>query len=157
MEIRRLKSEDWADVDRGMAGLHALHVRNRPDVYLPREHVLPEKVFEQMCESPDHVLLCAEEGEKMAGFVLASVRNRSFMANMLTLYAEELYVFPEWRRKGVAAEMMRALEDAGRAHGCVRVDLMVWEFNAAARELYASCGYTCQSRILEKKLGPETE
>ena len=44
MEIRRLKSEDWADVDRGMAGLHALHVRNRPDVYLPREHVLPEKV-----------------------------------------------------------------------------------------------------------------
>ena len=51
----------------------------------------------------------------------------------------------------------RALEDAGRAHGCVRVDLMVWEFNEAARELYASCGYTCQSRILEKKLGPETE
>lgn len=73
------------------------------------------------------------------------------------------------RGRGVGAAAMRHIEEAARAAGCVRAEIGVFEFNAAARRLYARLGYVEFARLpaftwwdgrmwadlrLEKALGP---
>ena len=151
MKIRRLRADDWEKVHEGMQELHALHVHGRPDVYAPRDPVLPDAVFREMCADPGHVLFGSEEAE-LTGFAMASVKERSFMVPMRTLYLENLFVFPGFRRRGAASALMLAMETAGREMGCARMELMVWDFNGEAAEFYRHSGYRCQRLILEKSL-----
>jgi len=44
------------------------------------------------------------------------------------------------------------MEQKAKELGATRIDLMVWEFNESAQELYRSLGMTPQRYILEKLL-----
>jgi len=48
---------------------------------------------------------------------------------------------PEYRRKGLGTEMMRAAEREARKRGCIRVRLEVSTQNYAAIEFYRGLGY----------------
>ncbi len=50
-------------------------------------------------------------------------------------------VHPQWRRRGIARALVRALLDALGAAGARAVYLEVRESNAAARQLYAAFGF----------------
>jgi ribosomal protein S18 acetylase RimI-like enzyme len=54
----------------------------------------------------------------------------------------DLYVAPEWRRRGVAAALLDAVEVAARAAAVVRLELETAPDNGAARSLYESRGWT---------------
>ncbi|MBD5656371.1 MAG: GNAT family N-acetyltransferase [Candidatus Eremiobacteraeota bacterium] len=61
-------------------------------------------------------------------------------------------VEPDARRRGVAALLLGAAEDAARGRGLPFMALMVTEDNVAARELYAQAGYATERRLLCKTL-----
>jgi GNAT superfamily N-acetyltransferase len=52
----------------------------------------------------------------------------------------------------VATALFRAAEEAAKAGGALRLDLMVWDFNRDAMAFYQAMGMTPQRYILEKKL-----
>jgi ribosomal protein S18 acetylase RimI-like enzyme len=52
-----------------------------------------------------------------------------------------LYVAPDWRRRGVASELMRVAEQAARAGGAAQVRLTVLAGNDGASALYLALGY----------------
>jgi ribosomal protein S18 acetylase RimI-like enzyme len=53
----------------------------------------------------------------------------------------ELYVEPEFRRRGIAAQLVRHVEDLARAAGAQWMTIRVSPKNQAAQSLYRALGY----------------
>ena len=58
----------------------------------------------------------------------------------------------EYRRRGIAKGLFEKMQFLAKQKGAVRVDLMVWEFNKEAIQLYEALGMTPQRYILEKNI-----
>ena len=57
-------------------------------------------------------------------------------------YMNNLAVSGAYRRRGIAAALMRSLTDAAKSRGCEFLTLEVREGNAPARNLYETCGFS---------------
>lgn len=85
-----------------------------------------------------HVLL-ALWGEELAGFSIVHVeRSRGRLAGYLTT----LDVAPEYRRRGLARQLMQGAEEQARVAGCEAMLLHVYTGNDVALALYENLGYT---------------
>ena len=57
-----------------------------------------------------------------------------------TVFLEDIFVHPDWRRRGIATEIMQRLRALAVERGCGRFEWMVLEWNAGAQALYAKLG-----------------
>lgn len=67
-------------------------------------------------------------------------------------YVDDMFVHPSYRGQKIATTLFHEMEQKAKELGSTRIDLMVWEFNESAQELYRSLGMTPQRYILEKLL-----
>ena len=89
----------------------------------------------------------------IAGFIIASLRTKSNMVTgTLIAYVDDMFVHPSYRGQKIATTLFHEMEQKAKELGATRIDLMVWEFNESAQELYRSLGMTPQRYILEKLL-----
>ena len=65
---------------------------------------------------------------------------------------DELVVMPEHRRAGVARGLLVEVEAWARQRGIDALEVTVWAFNDAARELYAKEGFSILRHYLRKSL-----
>ena len=56
-------------------------------------------------KNKETVVLVADHGEKVVGFIIMSVS-----ANLATAYLEDLFVIKEYRRKGIGAKLIKSCE-----------------------------------------------
>ncbi len=56
-------------------------------------------------------------------------------------------VRPDQRRHGLGGRLVRLVEARLRALGCPKVNLIVWEDNAAAMDFWAAAGYTREKAV----------
>lgn len=75
IKIRNLTLYDYTIVNRGYQTLHRQHVEGRPDIYKEMEDLLPKEVYQEMLEDADHILIGAEEGKRLTGFLVAKRKN----------------------------------------------------------------------------------
>jgi ribosomal protein S18 acetylase RimI-like enzyme len=100
---------------------------------------------------PDQLLLVAQDHGRMQGFVYA-VTNRDYFTGELHAYVEDLAIAPDARGKGVARQLMGAVEEWARAQGYRRIRLAVWAQNERARGLYEHIGYRPETMYYIKHL-----
>ncbi|WP_370205956.1 GNAT family N-acetyltransferase [Pararhodobacter marinus] len=82
-------------------------------------------------------------------FLIADADHRSFALGRVVAGEAELLTLatdPACRRHGLARARLDAFDAEARARGAERAFLEVAEDNAAARALYAACGWTAQGR-----------
>ena len=60
--------------------------------------------------------------------------------NKGVIYVDELWTAPEFRRKGIARQLIKKAFDCQEETGAVEVRLYVGEDNVIAQELYKKCG-----------------
>lgn len=108
--------------DAECAALHALSFTDSPRPWSAAE-------FNEYRKDPQVVFAEVSDG-------LGLVRIVADEAEILTLA-----VHPKARRRGAGRQLMAAMETAARQRGAGAVFLEVDENNAAARALYAACGY----------------
>lgn len=154
MKIRNLTRADYPIIDSCMQELHNLHVQGRPDLYAPLEHPYSEQEFFDIVDDEKRIAIAAvDENDVILGFGIAKLRDRSGMIDGLkTAYVDDMFVRKEYRRQGIATKIFSELESRAKIHGAERIDLMVWNFNESALELYQSFGMKPQRYILEKQL-----
>jgi ribosomal-protein-alanine N-acetyltransferase len=63
-------------------------------------------------------------------------------------HLQNLAVLPEYRRLGIASQLMMGFDGISEEWGCVRMCLEVRSSNRAARDFYAKMGFSYQSRSI---------
>lgn len=97
----------------------------------------------QLIESPNSATWIAEEDANLIGF---SIVEWPAGQNESAAYIQTLEVHPDFRGRGIGAELLGHAEDSARAAGAQFVALHVDIENAAAIRLYESRGYARQGR-----------
>ena len=83
-----------------------------------------------------------ENGVKTAaGYAVTFETYSSFLARP-TLYLEDIFVLPEFRRHGVGSAMMRHLIALAERRNCGRMEWVVLDWNTSAQEFYHKFGAT---------------
>jgi len=86
-----------------------------------------------------HVFL-AFEGEQGIGLANCIEGFSTFACRPL-LNIHDLAVIASHRGRGIARQLIAAVEQHARISGCCKITLEVLEGNAVARKLYAACGF----------------
>ena len=91
-----------------------------------------------LIKNPNSISLTAKIGEEIAGFIIGLIYNTKSekVGHVLTLDVAKKY-----RRKGVAKELMRKLEEKFRENNVKECFLEVKIDNEAAKRLYKKLGY----------------
>ncbi|HEX7348971.1 MAG TPA: GNAT family N-acetyltransferase [Rhodanobacteraceae bacterium] len=88
---------------------------------------------------PDFYCLVAEEAHQIVGmlvyyFLPYTAQNRP------AIYMKELFVAEGWRNRGIGRQLMAALRDVARNHGCGQIKWTVAPWNEAGIRFYARLG-----------------
>lgn len=154
MDIRPIRPDDYEAVHRLMAQVHALHAKNRPDVYRLAE-VLPREDFERLLADERLFTLAAAEGGAVVGFCVVRLRQPSedpALQRRVVAYMEDLCVDENCRHAGVGRRLYEAAEAQSRERGAQSLELMVWSFNEDALRFYRAMGMTPRSFVMERRL-----
>jgi GNAT superfamily N-acetyltransferase len=95
-------------------------------------------------QTPPHAeVLVAEprDAGRVVGFALF-FHNYSTFLGRRGLYLEDLFVLPDWRRKGTGKALLRALARIAIDRGCGRLEWSVLAWNEPALRFYESLGAT---------------
>ena len=155
MEIRNLRESDYDMVIELYKELDDFHVQARPDCFVRRDkdEIYPKDAFVHNLSHPCVLQLGAFEYEQLVGVVRASLWEESGMVKGIkTVCLDDIYVLPNYRRRGVATRLFDAVESWAKEQGAVRLDLHIWDFNRNALAMYKAMGMTPQRYVLEKKL-----
>ena len=155
MYIRSIKEKDYTAISIMLNGLHSLHVKNRSDIYAKTDSVISKSDFIQMIEDENCIAMIAEAGGKAAGYGVGEIKNTAenpLLMKHKSLYIQEIYVKPSYRKKSIGRDLLEKIENEGRKLGADRMDLTVWAFNKNAIKFYEYCGMEEQRIILEKKI-----
>jgi GNAT superfamily N-acetyltransferase len=85
-----------------------------------------------------HVLIAYCDNQP-AGFALW-FHNYSTFAARPGLYLEDLFVFPEWRGRGVGRRLLAHLAEIAISRGCARMEWSVLNWNETATDFYRNLG-----------------
>lgn len=154
MELRKLTSADYDEMLTLYTALDKFHAEARPDCCILRDDVYPREHYEANLTNPISLQVGAfNEQNRMVGIVDATLWHESVMVKgVKTVCLDNIYVLPEYRRRGIAAKLFDAVEQWAREQGAVRLDLHTWEFNKDAISLYRAMGMTPQRHVFEKHL-----
>ena len=96
-----------------------------------------------LIEDPASATWIAEEDARMTGFAIVGWSKES---DQTIAYLHTLEVAPGQRKRGIAGELLRRVEDSAAAAGVQAVWLHVAEENGAAISLYQAHGYLAQGK-----------
>lgn len=95
------------------------------------------------------------DGEIPVGYIVLTL-GFSFEYHGRDAFIDELYIEPEYRRKGIGIRAMRFVEERARELGVNALHLEVDQGNEPAAELYRRTGYEDHARfLLTKWLKPD--
>ena len=83
--------------------------------------------------------LAATAGDTLIGYALY-FHNFSSWRGRRGLFLEDLFVVPEWRRRGLGRALFAELMRIARERGCSRMEWIVLDWNAPAIRFYESLG-----------------
>jgi GNAT superfamily N-acetyltransferase len=98
-----------------------------------------------LSDPPRFRVLLAELHGQVAGYSLYFFTYSSFMGRP-TLYVEDIFVLPEFRRNGAGRALMGAMAREAVRNGCGRMEWTVLDWNKPAIALYEDLG----GRILQE-------
>ena len=84
-------------------------------------------------------VLIGYAGTEPVGFAVF-FHNYSTFLGRAGIYLEDLFVLPEWRRRGLGTQLLRRIAQTAVERGCGRMEWSVLDWNEPARGFYFKLG-----------------
>lgn len=155
MDIRKLTEADYDEMIVLYKQLDAFHADARPDCFIHRdeEKIYPRDAFIHNLSYPGGLELGAFSDGKLVGVVRTTLWEKSGMVKgVKTVCLDDIYVLPDYRRRGVATKLFSEVERWAKDQGAIRLELHTWDFNKNAIAMYEAMGMMPQRHVFEKKL-----
>ena len=88
-----------------------------------------------------------EKSNEYAGYAITFFTYSSFLAQP-TLYLEDLFILPAYRKQGIGTKLMERLFREAKEKGCGRMEWVVLDWNVDAQEFYHKFGASRQTEWL---------
>jgi ribosomal protein S18 acetylase RimI-like enzyme len=161
--IRRGRDSDWTNVgqavveiqetERALVGYPLRPAKDGCHAYV--------RQLRNDIDAHQGVLLIAEANDGIVGVLTGYVDSGGdpLVAAEFdrSAYISDLFVHPQWRRKGVATSLMREFEKIMRRTGLEWATVCVKSKNVEARSAYQVCDYEEYEIVYAKKLSPPDE
>lgn len=103
--------------------------------------------FAALVDAPDVLLLVAEQGDRLVGYLLAQ-QQHTFHANGPAVWVQEIVVSDDQRGAGIGRELMAAAETWATAKGAAYVALAT----RRAADFYTAVGYEPSATYFKRRL-----
>ncbi|MFB6099633.1 MAG: GNAT family N-acetyltransferase [Candidatus Nanohalobium sp.] len=104
-------------------------------------------------QSNDSYFYIAEESGKKAGFISATVKDSPpIFKRGPKLKINEIFVKEDFRRKGIASELMDRIDEVAESGSVDTIELEVNVRNDSAKELYRKHGFKVEREKMVKNL-----
>jgi ribosomal protein S18 acetylase RimI-like enzyme len=117
------------------------YARDEMGLGRPLSDDVRERLIEGLHRHPSRIVFLAQLDTEPVGLAVCFLGYSTFAARPL-VNIHDLIVHPDFRRRGVAAQLLEAVEAHARALGCCKVTLEVRTDNVVARSLYATRGFS---------------
>ncbi len=132
--VRRARADDSGAILRLVDALADYEHLNRPDARA-RERLIRD-IFSERPRLECH--LCEVDGQAV-GYAFVFETYSSFLA-LPTLYLEDLFVLPEFRKKKAGYALFTAMVAEAHRRGCGRMEWTVLDWNQLAKDFYDRLG-----------------
>lgn len=149
--VRYATNEDLTRVNELRKMVNDLHIQGRPDIFKAgfceelQAHAANYLVWEN-----NDILLCEREGQVIGYAMVDYIDKPENPYNLARRFYHiaEIGVDPNFRRQGVASELMDFMKTDAKARGFDRIELDMWEFNDAMK-FYEAIGFRTYRRYMD--------
>ncbi len=100
-----------------------------------------ESIRQSLSCNKQEVVIVAEENDILVGFACVQLK-KSFCYAEYSAEITEVYVNPEYRKRGIAGEVLKFAEDyCGKKYSIHRFELLTERNNSTAQSVYGKLGY----------------
>ena len=152
MIVRPAEEQELERVNVLRKQVNDLHVEGKPNVFKANLYDgLSDYVYEIWNDDKKEIIVAINEGEIVGYAVLAHINRAEtpFMYERDYLDIDEIGVDKDYRRHGVASEMISYILAYAKDKGFKRVELNMWEFNQRALAFYEKVGFKTYRRCME--------
>ena len=104
-------------------------------------------IRESLADNPQELVVVDEEEGILTGFVCVQLK-KSFCYDALMPEITEVYVRPEYRKRGIASRMIAFAEEVCRKQYSLKsFELLTGQRNIVAQALYCSLGYAPDGQV----------
>ena len=134
IKIRKAEVKDSANI---LSLIKELSVYEKLEKYVTADE---EKIRDSIFSNSSNVsVLLAEINNKLAGQVVFFKNYSTFRAKS-GIYIEDIFVLPQFRKKGIGLKLMREVISIAKKENCFAVDWVVLDWNQSAIDFYKKIG-----------------
>lgn len=155
MIIRFAKENELVRVNELRKQVNDLHVEGKPEVFKAGFNDELRDYIYNIWDDPEQEIVVADLDGTICGFaVLHHIVKPAtpFMYERDFIDVDEFCVDKDYRRQGVASEMITFIRNYAKEKGFNRIELNMWEFNRDALAFYETVGFKTYRRYMEMKV-----
>ena len=155
ISIRRAIISDIPGLNELLHQVHKVHADKRPDLFKEGKKKYNEEELKKIINNyREPVFVAVDEKKNLLGhvFCIFKENKKESLADIVTLFVDELCVSEKARGKGIGAKLYEYVVNFALKNGCYNVTLDVWSCNEQAIKFYEKCGMKVQKVIMEKIL-----
>lgn len=149
--IRKMKLEDYEEVQKLFYEVHNLHLENRPDIYKDG-NPLPLKYFEELLNDKENLNYVYILDNKVVGVLTADIKttmDNYIIKSRRVCFIESLGVKENYQHQGIGRKLYEYLKNEVKSKNIDAIELNVWGFNQDAIRFYESLGMNIKNMKYE--------
>lgn len=152
MIVRRAKKDDTEKIKDLLNQVLEVHHSGRPDLFKANCRKYTDGELLEIIEDDKRPIFVGEENGEVLGYafcVMKETRNDNILADMKTLYIDDLCVDEKSRGKHIGSVIYDYVKNYAKEQGCYNLTLNVWACNEKAAAFYKKQGLEPQKTTLE--------